>query len=259
MDFSLEVQASEPSRYPWDHGIRVSMHPPKAQAPMQPLRNLCIRTPMGPSLGTVASRPHSTSRRPRCLGPNPCPLTCGRPLPGGGAPGPSLGGRGHCSAAFGCWGAAPPGARPATEGKRRERARAAGPSLISIPSSHAEPVGASVRMRSRGSRGLLRRRWKGRSGWVRQANELASRRRAKQDEGPEESVLRLAGPTVADWGQARARVNAGKPNSETAETAFSCSVLLLFENSAGRLSSGSRISFKNPPPILPFKGLARKG
>ena len=65
---------------------------PRLRRQCSPLRNLCIRTPMGPSPGTVASRPHSTSQRPRCLGPNPCPLTCGRPLPGGGAPGPSLGG-----------------------------------------------------------------------------------------------------------------------------------------------------------------------
>lgn len=42
---------------------------------------------------------------------------------------------------------APPGARPEMGGQGRERALAAGPSLISIPSSSAGPVRALVRMR----------------------------------------------------------------------------------------------------------------
>lgn len=180
MDFSLEVASVRAFTHPlgsWHSGINVpSQGSGGNAAPPEPMH----QDPSGSFSGNCGVQAQLHFPRPRCLGPNPCPLTCGRPLPGGGAPGPSLGGRGHCRAAFGCWGAAPPGARPTTGGKRRERARAAGPSLISIPSSHAETLGASVRMRSRGSRGLLRRRWRGRRGWVRQASELASRRTANR-------------------------------------------------------------------------------
>lgn len=163
------------------HGIRAFGH----QCILARLRRQC-----SPS-GTYASGPQSIPLREFWRSaPNPLPedpgvwaqtpalLTCGRPLPGGGAPGPSLGGRGHCGAAFGLLGAAPPGARPATRGRGRERARAAGPSLISIPSSHAEPVRASVRMRSRGPRRLLQGRRNGRSGWVHKASKWVSKRRA---------------------------------------------------------------------------------
>ena len=166
MDFSLEVASVRAFTHPlgsWHSGINVpSQGSGGNAAPPEPMH----QDPSGSFSGNCGVQAQLHFPRPRCLGPNPCPLTCGRPLPGGGAPGPSLGGRGHCRAAFGCWGAAPPGARPTTGGKRRERARAAGPSLISIPSSHAETLGASVRMRSRGSRGLLRRRWRGRRGWA---------------------------------------------------------------------------------------------
>lgn len=79
--------------------------------------------------------------------------TCGLRLPGGGAAGPSRGGRGRSPAALGCDGVAPHAVHPATGGQGRERSRAAGSSLISIPSSPAGPVGASVRKRSPGWRG----------------------------------------------------------------------------------------------------------
>ena len=141
MDFSLEVASVRAFTHPlgsWHSGINV---PPQGSggnaAPPEPMH----QDPSGSFSGNCGVQAQLHFPRPRCLGPNPCPLTCGRPLPGGGAPGPSLGGRGHCRAAFGCWGAAPPGARPTTGGKRRERARAAGPSLpASLPQESLFPA-----------------------------------------------------------------------------------------------------------------------
>ena len=159
---------------PWDHGIRAPMHPPKAQAPMQPLRNLCIRAlPRSGSSGDQPPQP--TSRRPWRLCPDRCPLTCGRPLPGGGAPGPSLGGRGHCGAAFGLYTAR----RAPCDGRAGEGARA---SCWAQPHFHSlllrRAGGALVRMRSRGPRRLQRGRRDGMRRWVRKASQLVSKRRA---------------------------------------------------------------------------------
>lgn len=142
---------------------------------MQSLRNLCIWTPSDLSPGDPSVLPLTIFRGPRRLGPDPCTLTCGRPVPGGGAPGPCSGGGGsdgRSGAALGRRGVAPPAARPTAVGERGERARAFGPGLISIPSAHARPVGASGRMRSLGSRGLAGET----GGWVREAGKLVSRR-----------------------------------------------------------------------------------
>lgn len=89
---------------------------------------------------------------------------CGLHLPGGGAAGPSRGGRGRSPAALGWEGVAPHAVHPATVGQGRVRSKAAGSSLISIPSSHAVPVGASVRKRSHGWRRLRRARQNRRRG-----------------------------------------------------------------------------------------------
>lgn len=129
--------------------------------------------------------------------------TCGLHLPGGGAAGPSRGGRGRSPAALGCDGVAPHAVHPATVGQGRERSKAAGSSLISIPSSLAVPVGASVRKRSHGWRRLrLGRQSRRRGGCARQPSWRASAER--RAEGQQESGQRFAGPTVADWSQDRA-------------------------------------------------------
>ena len=126
---------------------------PMHQDPNQPLFSRSWRAVPSPLL-----------EDPRVWARTPASLTCGRPLPGGGAPSPSRGGHCSCGAALGPGGASPPGARPAVGGEGRERARAARPSLISIPSSHAGPAGASVRMRCRSQRRLLQGRRNGRRG-----------------------------------------------------------------------------------------------
>lgn len=55
---------------------------------MQPLWNLCIRTPIDPSSGVLAFSPQSTSRRPRRLGPDPCPSHLRTAPPRGRGSGP---------------------------------------------------------------------------------------------------------------------------------------------------------------------------
>lgn len=74
MDFSLGVPR-----------VQASMHPPKAQAPVQPLRNLCIRTPINPSsAGPGVLSPVHFSKTHRS-GPGPLPRSpAGGPSPGAG-------------------------------------------------------------------------------------------------------------------------------------------------------------------------------
>lgn len=118
MDFSFGVPS-----------VRASMHPSESW-------HSCTNAPYQGS-GTSAVPPEPRHQDPNLFfsgrswrpAPSPLPedpsirartracLTCGRPLPGGGAPGPSLSGRCSCRAALGRPGAAPPGARPATRGE----------------------------------------------------------------------------------------------------------------------------------------------
>lgn len=77
----------------------------------------------------ASSPPQSTSQRPEATRPRTrARLTCGRPLPGGGAPGPSRSGRcSCCCAALRRGKAAPPGACPATGGEGARASRSAKP------------------------------------------------------------------------------------------------------------------------------------
>lgn len=180
MDFSLEVTSVRAFTHPlgsWHSGINAPSQGSGANA--------------APS-GTYASGPQWVLLRELWRpGPTPLPKDPGvwvrTPAPSP-ADGPSLG-AGLLAPPLAAWplqrclrmlGSCTTRRAP-SDGREKEGARAAaGPSLISLPSSHAGPVGASVRMRSRDPRGLLRRSWNGRSGWVRQASELASRRRANR-------------------------------------------------------------------------------
>lgn len=103
-------------------------------------------------------------------------LTCGRPLPGGGAPGPSRSGRRSRCAALGRGKAARSGACPATGG---EGAR------VSCPAQpHFHPLlprgaggGVSTHAQSRPAEAAAgEKKWK--EGWMRKAGKLVSKRGA---------------------------------------------------------------------------------
>ena len=109
------------------------MHPPKAQAPMQPPPEPMHQDPNGSFSGNCGVQAPLHFPKTQVSGSEPLPPHLRTAPPWGRGSWPLPWRLGHCSAAFGCWGAAPPGARPATGGKRRERARLLGPASFPSP------------------------------------------------------------------------------------------------------------------------------
>lgn len=173
---------------PRGHGIRTPEHPPTAQAPRQPHRNLCISIPTDPTPGDSLPFPQD----PSLWAQTPALSPAGCTSPGRDA--------GPCSRR--------PRSQPRCPRMRRSCAarrapsdrapsdRRAGQGALDSggvqPHCHpllpAVPVGASVRRRRR-SRGRGDRTG---GGWVRRAASLVSRRRAG-GRGGQEGVQRFAG------------------------------------------------------------------
>lgn len=161
---------------------------------------------MGPSPGAAACRPHSTSRDPGAWVRTPAPSPEDGPSLGAGLRAPPSAAVATAELPSDAGELHHPARAQRREGKGGSARELLGPASFPSPPPTPRRWGRQFACAVAARGGCCGGDGKeGVGGFSRPASWRAGAQ--LQAEGPEESVLRLAGPTVADWGQARAGVN----------------------------------------------------